>query len=156
MDDSQTIRSSPRIHKVIVLTSLAIVIFLFWLALSTNSLVALVPAALAIMICGATAAIIKKPFTLIMTNSGLFIETPFGDSYYAWESVESFSIRRADPLTLHIVYKLRPAVKSSRLDRFFHPIGFDGSLFPYFEIDNDQLLALIRERHLRGRVRILV
>ncbi len=142
--------------KFILSLEIVLIVFMFWLALSSSSMVGLVPAGMAIIWCGVIAAIIKHPFELIIEDKGLFIRSPFEDSFYAWESFERFYLRRADPWTTYIAYKLKPGVMSPWYVRFLSRGRREGQLFPYFEIGNNNLLQLLRKYQYQGRSHLII
>lgn len=123
------------------------IIFLFWLSLSSISITGLLPAGVAIILCGVASVFIKQPFGLTVSDAGLAIRSPGKDSFVAWEDFQQFAIRRADPWTTYIVYKLKGEEKKSR---------FDGRLFPYFELDNEELLQLLRQYQYKGRTHLII
>lgn len=151
-----TVRSSRLMQGIIVYTSLSLIIFLSWLAQTSRNPAAGLSAAFGLAWAIVTAAIIKQPFMLVISADGLIIRMPFGEVFYAWASFESFAVRKADPVTTHIVFKLKPDVDRPWFFRHFRRGGFDGSLFPYFEIRNRDLLQILRKYQFQGRTRLIV
>jgi len=156
MADEIVVRPSKFAYRLVLIMSIFMIVFLFWLALSSASMVGLVPAGFAIVWCGVTAAIIKHPFGLTISEEGLTIRMPYGGSFIAWESFQQFKVRRADPWTTYIAYKLKAEVKVPWYYRRFGRGGFHGGLFPYFEIGNEELLQLLRKYQYKGRMRLIV
>ena len=138
-------------HRLIVSVSLAAIVFLFWLALSAkDSTIALFPGVVAVVWSAVTAALIRRPFELRLGDSGLDIITPFGDAHFDWGDLDSFAVKRADPWTTFIAYKLKPGVKTSWLWRLSAPGGFDGGLYPYFELANSELIGRLKTHRYRS------
>lgn len=156
MADEIVVRPSKFIHRLVVIMSIFAIIFLFWLGLSSGTMAGLVPAGVAIVWCGVTAAIIKQPFQLIICVAGLTIKMPHGGSFIAWESFQQFAVRRADPWTTYIAYKLKPEVKTPWYYRRLGRGGWHGALFPYFEISNKELLQLLRKYQYKGHTRLIL
>ena len=156
MGDEIVITASRSIIRFIVSLSIAMIVFMFWLGLSASSMTGLVPSGMAIIWCGIVAAIIKQPFQLVIDDKGLFIRTPFDGSFFAWESFERFYLRRADPWTTYVAYKLKPEAKSPWYYRLLSPGRREGKLFPYFELKNDELLQLLRKYQYKGRSHLIL
>ena len=156
MADEVVIRASRPIVFFIVALSMAMIVFMFWLGLSSSSMTGLVPSGMAIIWCGIVAAIIKQPFQLVIDDNGLFIRTPFEGSFFAWESFQQFYVKRADPWTTYVAYKLKPDVKSPWYYRLLSPGRREGRLFPYFELRNEELLLLLRKHQYKGRSHLIL
>jgi hypothetical protein len=140
----------------LILGMLAImIVFLFWLALSSISITALIPAGFAIILSGVAAALIKKPFLLVLNDDGLIIRTPWNESFIAWEDFQQFTIRHADPWTTYIDFKLKDETKESWLSRMTGG-SFRSSLFPYFELSNERLLQLLRKYQYKNRTHLII
>jgi hypothetical protein len=150
MTESLRIRQARKFYGLIVTSFLVLTVFLFWLALSANNLVGLLPAAFAIVFAWMASILIRRPFALELSADGLLIETPFGDSFFDWSGFQGFAIKYADPFTKHIVFKLKPEVDVPRLYRVLRSADYDVGLFPYFDIGNDELLRLMRQYRYRS------
>lgn len=146
MTETLRIRPAKKIYGAIVALFLVLTVFLFWLALSANNLIiGLLPAIFATASGWTASNLIRRPYALVLNADGLLVETSFGDSFFDWSGFEGFAIKYADPLTKHIVFKLKPEVDVPRLFRILRPADHEVGLFPYFEIGNDELLRIMRQ-----------
>ena len=151
MIETLRIRPARNIHSAIVTFLLVLTVFLFWLALSTVSLITgLLPAIFATAFGWTASNLIRRPFALVLKAEGLQIETPFGDSFFDWSGFEGFAIKYADPLTKHIVFKLKPHVDVPPLRQRLRLADHEVGLFPYFEVGNNELLRIMRQYRYRS------
>lgn len=151
------IQTSRRMRRFVIVMMLTIIVFLFWLGLSSA---ARQPAAIifaaATLAAAGTTMLIKSPPALGIDDNGLTILTPLGNAYFSWDSFLSFAIRRADPWTTFIIFKLKPGIDRPWFLRVSAPRKFDGGLFPYMEIRNDELLRILKGHQYRGRTKLLI
>ena len=146
MTETLRIRPAKKLYSAIVALFITLTIFLFWLALCATDLMSgLFPALFAIAFGWMASILIRRPFSLVLNTDGLLVETPFGDSFFDWSGFERFAIKYMDPFTKHIVFKLKPDVDVPRLYQIFRQPGCEIGLFPYFEIENTELLQIMRQ-----------
>ena len=146
MTETLRIHPAKRIYSAIITLFLVVTVFLFWLGLSAVNLkTGLLPVLFAIAFGWMASIWIRRPFSLVITPDGLLIETPFGDSFFGWSGFESFAIKYVDPITKHIVFKLKPEVEVPWVYRRFRRAEHEVGLYPYFEIGNNELLKILRK-----------
>lgn len=146
MTETLRIHPAKRIYTAIITLFLVVTVFLFWLGLSAVNLKSgLLPVLFAIAFGWMASILIRRPFSLVINPDGLLIETPFGDSFFGWFGFESFAIKYVDPITKHIVFKLKPEVEVPWVYRRFRRAEHEVGLFPYFEIGNTELLKILRQ-----------
>lgn len=151
MLESLRIRPSRKVYGTIVTMFLVLTVVFFWLALSTIDLQSgLLPAVFGIAFGWMASVLIRRPFALELSADGLMVETPFGDSFFDWSGFESFAIKYADPITKHVVFKLKPGIDVPRLYRRLRMADREVGLFPYFEIRNKELLQIMRRYRYRA------
>lgn len=146
MTETLRIRPARKLYGAIVTLFLVLTVFLFWLALSVNTLITgLLPAVFASGFGWVASVLIRRPFVLVLNKDGLLIKTPFGDSFYDWSGFEWFAIKYADPFTKYVVFKLKPEVNVPRSYQRLRLADHEVGLFPYFEIGNKELLRIMRQ-----------
>ncbi len=151
MTETLRIRPAKKLYDMIVTLFIVLTVFLFWLALSSTSLISgLFPALFATAFGWMASILIRRPYSLVLNTDGLLIETPFGDSFFDWFGFEWFAIKYVDPFTKHIVFKLKPDVDVPQLYQRFRSEDHEVGLFPYFEIGNNELLQIMRQYRYRS------
>jgi len=152
-----TVQTSRRMRRFVIIMLVTMIVFLFWLGLSSGARQpALVIFTVATLVAAGTTVLIKSPPALDIDDNGLTIITPLGNAYFSWDSFLSFAIRRADPWTTFIIFKLKPGVDRPWFLRVSAPRKFDGGLFPYLEIRNDELLSILKGHQYKGQTKLLI
>lgn len=154
MAETLRIRQAKGINDIIISSFLVLAIFLFWLALSANNLVGLAPAAFGLGFVSLASVMIRRPFELVLSDEGLLMKTPFGDSFFNWSNFQGFSVKYADPFTKHVVIKLEPDVDLPKMYKVLRAADYGLGLYPFFEIKSDELIKVLRRyRYGQGSTR---